>query len=146
MTIAPEKFKPEDVKYLADNGIILSVGHSNCSYEEAMQCFKSGATAATHLYNAMSGLIGREPGVIGAVLNNPDCYSAIIPDLHHVHPANIQIAVKIKPDHMFLVTDCHAPAGSAIKEFKLTGRPMYAREGMCTDFDGHLSGSNILMN
>jgi len=94
--------------------VILSIGHSNTTYEIAKKCFDAGATAVTHLYNAMSGLTGRDPGVIGAVLNNPYCYSAIIPDLRHVHPANIQIALKIKPDHIFIVTDCHAAAGTDI--------------------------------
>lgn len=94
----------------------------------------------------MSGLAGRDPGVIGAVLNNPECYSAIIPDLKHVHPANIQIAVKIKPDHMFIVTDCHAAAGTDQTQFELNGRTMYVRDGMCTNKEGVLTGSIILMN
>ena len=89
MTIAPEKLSPEETRFLSSHGIILSVGHSNCSYEQAMQCFDNGATAVTHLYNAMSGMTGRDPGLIGAVLNREDCFSAIIPDLHHVHHANI---------------------------------------------------------
>jgi N-acetylglucosamine-6-phosphate deacetylase len=88
-TIAPEKFSEDDLKYLVSNGVVLSVGHSNTTYEVAQKCFEAGATAVTHLYNAMSGLTARDPGVIGAVLNNSDCYAAIIPDLHHVHPANI---------------------------------------------------------
>ena len=89
MTVAPEKLSPEETKYLTSKGVILSVGHSNCSYEQAMECFDNGASTVTHLYNAMSGLAGRDPGLIGAVLNRDDCYSAIIPDLHHVHNANI---------------------------------------------------------
>lgn len=93
----------------------------------------------------MSGLTGRDPGVIGAVLNNPHCYVAIIPDLHHVHPANISIAARLKPDHLFFVTDCHAPVGSDITEFNLTGRHMYVRDGKCVDKEGHLCGSAILM-
>ena len=97
---------------MSSRGVILSIGHSNATYEATMDCFKHGATAVTHLYNAMSGLSGREPGVMGAVLNNPDCYVGIIADLHHVHPANIEIAAKLKPDHLFFVTDCHSPAGT----------------------------------
>ena len=146
MTVAPEKLSSDDTKYLSSNGVVLSVGHSNCTYEQAMKCFDDGARSVTHLYNAMSGLTGRDPGVIGAVLNREDCYSAIIPDLHHVHQANVSIAAKLKPDHMFLVTDCHAPAGTDIKEFDLTGRHMYVKNGMCCDIEGRLSGSNILMD
>lgn len=84
--------------------------------------------------------------MIGAVLNNPSCYVAIIPDLFHVHPANIEIAAKLKPDHLFFVTDCHAPVGSDMKEFNLTGRHMYVKDGRCVDKEGHLCGSFILMN
>ena len=146
ITLAPEKASNADVEYLAGNGVIVSLGHSNATYEEAMECFKSGASAVTHLYNAMSGLAGRDPGVIGAVLNNPSCYTAIIPDLHHVHPANISIAAKIKTDHLFMVTDCHSPAGTAIDEFDLTGRHMFVRDGKCVDKEGRLCGSIILMN
>ena len=94
----------------------------------------------------MSGLTGRDPGVIGAVLNNSDVYTAIIPDLHHVHPANITIASKIKPDHLFIVTDCHSPAGTDITQFKLNGREMFVKDGMCLDSKGVLCGSVILMN
>lgn len=112
MTIAPENVSGKDVAFLACHGVIIAIGHSNASYEIATKCFDLGATAVTHLFNAMSGLTGRDPGVIGAVLNHPSCYTAIIPDLHHVHPANISISTKIKPEHMFIVTDCHSPAGT----------------------------------
>jgi len=146
MTVAPEAMSIEDVKYLSSNGIILSVGHSNATYEVTKDFFDAGATAVTHLYNAMSGLQGRAPGVIGAVLNNPSCYVAIIPDLYHVHPANIELAARLKPEHLFFVTDCHAPVGSDLKEFCLTGMHMYVSEGRCVDKDGHLCGSYILMD
>jgi N-acetylglucosamine-6-phosphate deacetylase len=146
LTVAPEKVSPEQVKYLASKGVVVSVGHSNASYEEAKNCFDAGATAVTHLYNAMSGLTGRDPGVIGAVLNNPTCFVGIIPDLHHVHPANIEIAAKLKPDHLVFVTDCHSPVGTDITEFKLNGRQMFVRDRKCVDASGSLSGSFLLMN
>lgn len=146
MTIAPEKFKHTDnVEYLAQKGIILSIGHSNCSYEDAKECIEKGATSSTHLYNAMSGIVGREPGIIGAILNT-DIFASVIPDLHHVHPANIEIASKLKEDKLFIVTDCHAPAGTELKEFELHGLHMYVKNGLCCDKEGKLSGSNILMN
>jgi N-acetylglucosamine-6-phosphate deacetylase len=111
-----------------------------------MYSFDQGARTTTHLYNAMSGLTGRDPGLIGAVLSREDAFAAIIPDLHHVHWANVMLAAKVKPDHMFIVTDCHSPAGTDIKEFKLNGRPMLVKDGMCCDLEGRLSGSNILMD
>jgi len=93
----------------------------------------------------MSGIVGWEPGLIGAILNS-EIYASIIPDLHHVHPANIQIAAKLKKNKLFVVTDCHAPAGTTLTEFDLKGLHMYVKNGLCCDKDGRLSGSNILMN
>jgi len=93
----------------------------------------------------MSGIVGREPGIIGAILNT-DIFASVIPDLHHVHPANIEIASKLKEDKLFIVTDCHAPAGTELKEFELHGLHMYVKNGLCCDKEGKLSGSNILMN
>ena len=93
----------------------------------------------------MSGIFGREPGLIGCVLNT-DIYTSIIPDLHHVHPANIELAEKTKKDKLFIVTDCHAPAGTSLDNFLLKGLHMYVRNGICCDKDGKLGGSNILMN
>jgi len=93
----------------------------------------------------MSGLVGRDPGMIGAVLNS-DIYASVIPDLHHVHAANIQIAAKMKKNKLFLVTDCHAPAGTSLTEFDLKGLHMYVKGEMCCNKEGKLSGSNILMN
>jgi N-acetylglucosamine-6-phosphate deacetylase len=146
ITVAPEAISVEDVAYLHSEGIIVSIGHSNVNYETTMRYFDSGVSAVTHLYNAMSGLAGRDPGVIGAVLNHPNCYAAIIPDLYHVHHANVEMAAKVKPDHLFFVTDCHAPAGSDLKEFNLTGRHMCVAEGRCVDEKGTLCGSIILMD
>lgn len=146
MTIAPEQVPTDQVQFLSSKGVVLSVGHSGASYEKTNACFEAGATAATHLYNAMSGLTGRDPGVVGAVLNNPTCFTAVIPDLHHVHPANIEIAAKLKPDHLFIVTDCHSPVGTDVQEFYLTGRHMFVRDGKCVDKEGKLCGSMILMN
>jgi N-acetylglucosamine-6-phosphate deacetylase len=146
MTIAPEKVSVAQVKRMAEKGVVLSLGHSKATYEVAKACLEAGASAATHLYNAMSGLSARDPGVIGAVLNHPSCYVGIIPDLHHVHPANIEIAARLKPDHLVMVTDCHSPVGTDISEFKLNGRQMYVRDGKCVDTNGNLSGSAILMN
>jgi N-acetylglucosamine-6-phosphate deacetylase len=97
MTIAAEKFSEVEVEYLVNNGIILSVGHSNATYEQTENLISKGVTTCTHLFNAMSGLVARSPGVIGAILNSPTCYAGIIPDLFHVHKANIQLTTKLKP-------------------------------------------------
>ena len=102
MTIAPEIFTLEQIKFLHNAGVVLSIGHSNASYNEAVQGINCGITTATHMFNTMSGLTGRNPGVIGAVLNT-DIYAGIIVDLYHVDPANVELTYKIKHAfHSFL--------------------------------------------
>lgn len=130
MTIAPEHFTETQIKYLADNGIIVSVGHTNATYEQADAAFKNGASTVTHIFNAMHGLSGRLPGVVGAILNN-DCYAGIIADMLHVHKANIQIMTKVKPDHMFLITDAVTPVGTDLTEFNFAGKRLHVKDGIC---------------
>lgn len=100
----------------------------------------------THLYNAMSGVTARNPGMIGAALMHPTCFCGIIADLHHVHPANISIAAKLKPDHLYLVTDAHAPNGTDMKDFYLTGKHLFVKDGICVDENGVLAGSFFTLN
>jgi len=145
MTIAVEEFTLEQIKFLVDNGIILAVGHSNANYQQVAASFMAGLTNATHLFNAMSGLTGRNPGVIGAVLNN-NIYTGIISDNLHVAPANVELVVKLKPDHTFLVTDAVTPIGTDMKQFKLAGKTIYVdNEGKCIDETGTLGGANITL-
>ena len=146
ITIAPENFDLTHIKILLDAGIILSLGHTNDNYEDSMEKLNMGITSVTHLFNAMSGMVARNPGMIGAALTHPDCYCGIIADLHHVHHANILIAANMKPDHLYLVTDAHAPNGTDIKEFSLTGKQLFVKNGMCVDKDGVLAGSFITLN
>ncbi len=87
--MAPEKFSKEEIQFMLENGIIISIGHSDDTYEDVEKILNMGATSVTHLFNAMSGLTARQPGMIGAVLNNPNVYAGIIADLYHVHKANI---------------------------------------------------------
>jgi N-acetylglucosamine-6-phosphate deacetylase len=90
ITMAPEKFTEEEIDYLLESGVILSLGHTNATYEEVQNILnKDALITVTHLYNAMTGLTARSPGMIGAVLNNPNCYAGIITDLFHVHKACI---------------------------------------------------------
>ena len=121
------------------------MGHTNDTYEDVERTLSKGVYTVTHLYNAMSGLTARNPGIIGAILNHPLCYAGIIADLQHVHKANIQLASKLKPDHLYLVTDAHAPYGTQIHEFDLIGMHCYARDGKCVDKDGNLVGSMITL-
>ncbi|MBY0378914.1 MAG: N-acetylglucosamine-6-phosphate deacetylase [Burkholderiales bacterium] len=145
MTIAPEMFHVKQLKRLNEAGIILSVGHSNASYQVTKNAIDNGINTATHVFNAMSGLSGRNPGVVGAVLNN-DIYVGVIADLLHVNASNIELLYKIKGDKLYLVTDAVTPMGTTLKEFDLVGNHIYVKNGKCVDVNGTLGGANITMN
>lgn len=121
ITLAPEICSQEIIDTIRSYGIIISAGHSNATYEQATHAFDNGITTATHLYNAMSPLQHRSPGVVGAVLDHPFVMSSIIPDGHHVDFAAVRIAKQIMKERLFVITDAvtataqgyypHQPAG-----------------------------------
>lgn len=98
---------------------MVSAGHSNATLKEAKAGFRAGITFATHLYNAMPYITGREPGTAGAILDEADIYCGIIADGLHVDYANIRNAKRLKGDKLCLVTDATAPAGANIEQFIL---------------------------
>lgn len=145
ITLAPECVPHSVIKQLVAAGIIVSIGHSNATYEQAMAGFDAGITFATHLYNAMPLPAGRTPGVIGAVFDSPSVYCGMIADGHHVHFASLRTAQKLKQTHAILVTDATAPAGSTIDHFTFAGKTIYYKDGLCVDDQGTLSGSALTM-
>lgn len=145
LTLAPEKFTAKQIAFLSKNGVIVSVGHSNASYDQTQMAFDNGAMTATHLFNAMSGLTGRNPGVIGAVLSNP-CYTGLIVDLLHVDKHNISLVSRLKPTTTYLVTDAVTPTGTDLTEFDFAGKRLYVRDGKCIDDAGTLGGAYLTMN
>ncbi|WED20983.1 N-acetylglucosamine-6-phosphate deacetylase [Vibrio sp. JC009] len=145
VTLAPEQNDPEHIKRLKDAGIVVSIGHTNATYAEARKGFEAGITFATHLFNAMTPMAGREPGVVGAIYDTPEVYAGIIADGYHVDYANIRIAHKIKGEKLVLVTDATAPAGASMEYFIFVGKKVYYRDGMCIDENGTLGGSALTM-
>ncbi|MFZ7266197.1 N-acetylglucosamine-6-phosphate deacetylase [Avibacterium avium] len=145
ITLAPEN---PTAKYIGDfvqSGIVVSIGHSNATYDVAKQAIANGATFATHLHNAMSPISsGREMGVVGAVLDS-DIYTGIIVDGLHVEFGNIKIDKKVKGDKLCIVTDATAAAGADIESFDFVGKTVYVRDGKCYDANGTLGGSAITM-
>ncbi|MFZ7223128.1 N-acetylglucosamine-6-phosphate deacetylase [Avibacterium avium] len=145
ITLAPEN---PTAKYIGDfvqSGIVVSIGHSNATYDVAKQAIAKGATFATHLHNAMSPISsGREMGVVGAVLDS-DIYTGIIVDGLHVEFGNIKIDKKVKGDKLCIVTDATAAAGADIEFFDFVGKTVYVRDGKCYDANGTLGGSAITM-
>ncbi|XAW90152.1 N-acetylglucosamine-6-phosphate deacetylase [Vibrio sp. CDRSL-10 TSBA] len=145
LTLAPEKNNPAHITQLAEAGIVVSLGHTNATYVEARQGFEAGISFATHLFNAMTPMVGREPGAVGAIYDTPDVYAGIIVDGFHVDYANIRIAHKIKGDKLVLVTDATAPAGAEMDHFIFVGKKVYYRDGKCVDENGTLGGSALTM-
>lgn len=145
VTLAPEMAGSAVIQQLVAAGIVVSVGHSNATYEQAQAGIGAGARFATHLYNAMPPMIGREPGLAGALFDAPDVYCGIIVDGLHVHYANVRNAKRLKGDKLVLVTDATAPAGAEIDQFIFAGKTIYYRDGLCVDENGTLSGSALTM-
>ena len=131
VTLAPERTSPQIIRKLADAGVIVSAGHTNGTYDEIKDALSHGLTGFTHLFNAMSQLTGREPGAVGAALDDPDSWCGIIVDGHHVDPVVLRIALRCKrPDRFMLVTDAMPSVGAPNKAFKLQGRPISVADNM----------------
>lgn len=146
MTLAPEQVDASVIRRLCDAGIRVSIGHSNATYQQAKAGFAAGISFTTHLFNAMPPMVGREPGVIGALFDAPEIYCGIIADGLHVNWANIRNAKRIKGDRLILVTDATAPASAEnIDRFIFAGKTIYYRDGLCVDEHGTLSGSALTM-
>ena len=128
-TIAPESVTPEQMRRLSDAGSILSLGHSDCSFATACDAADHGVKCVTHLFNAMSQMGHREPGIVGAALSRPDLSAGLIADLVHVHPEMIRIALvaKKRPGQIFLVSDAMAPAGTDPVSYTHLTLPITAR-------------------
>ena len=146
VTVAPEKTTAANLQALARAGVLLCAGHTDATFEQMTEALRNGVRGVTHLFNAMSPLATRAPGVVGAALLDDECYCGIIADAKHVHPATLRIALRAKRlDRFMLVTDAMACVGSEATEFLLQGKRVYVRDGVCVDDQGVLSGSALDM-
>lgn len=146
VTLAPERNEPAAIERLVAAGVIVSIGHSDATYEEARTAIDAGARGVTHLYNAMSPLKHRDPGVVGAVLEDKSVYAGLIVDGAHLHPAAIRVALAARPiDRFMLVTDAMPTVGAEAKEFVLNGQPIHVENGVCVDANGTLAGCDLDM-
>ena len=145
ITLAPEETPADVVRLLKDGGAVVFGGHSNASYESFTEFLENGGIGATHLYNAMSGMTSRAPGVCGAVLDSCSAYAGIIADGHHVHFACVRIAKRLMGERLFLVTDAMPPACSDIEEYVLYGNHITVKSGVCVSDDGVIAGSCLSM-
>lgn len=146
-TVAPETVSCTQIQELARAGVIVSLGHSDAPLAVARDAAEAGATMVTHLFNAMSPLRHREPGMVGNALDTPGLHVGLIADGIHVDPVAIAIALRAKrsPGHLFLVTDAMATLGTTIDSFTLNGRDIYRRNGRLTLADGTLAGADTDM-
>jgi N-acetylglucosamine-6-phosphate deacetylase len=147
VTLAPESASAASVLALAKAGVIVSLGHSDAAYDTATEYAAAGATLATHLFNAMSQLESRRPGIVGAVLSDGGLSAGLIADGVHVHPVTIATALRAKraPGRLFLVSDAVATAGSDITSFNMAGRRVTRANGRLTLEDGTLAGADTTM-
>lgn len=146
LTLAPERTTAEVIARLADHGVIVAAGHTNARYETIRRALDAGVTSATHLFNAMSPLTSREPGVVGAMLEDQSAWTGIIVDGRHVDPVTLKIALRTRPlDRFMLVTDAMPTVGMMKKRFNLQGREIVVRDGVCVDETGTLAGSDLDM-
>jgi N-acetylglucosamine-6-phosphate deacetylase len=146
LTLAPENVPADIISDLVKQGVIVSLGHTNADYETAMRAMEAGATGATHLYNAMSGLSARAPGVIGASLDSDAITAGLIADLHHVSAANCRLAFRAKSaSKIMLVTDAMAHVGTDLDKLPWADSTISRTGSKLTMPDGTLAGSCLDM-
>jgi N-acetylglucosamine-6-phosphate deacetylase len=146
LTVAPECIAPEQIARLVEAGVIVSAGHSDANYETVRAAFNAGMRGVTHLFNAMSQLTNRAPGMVGAALEDPDVYAGIIIDGHHIHPATFRVGLNAKGvDRLMLVTDAMPTVGADSDEFMLQGRAIRLEGDRLVSEDGVLAGSTLTM-
>lgn len=146
VTVAPECIAPAQITRLVDAGVIVSAGHSDANYETVRAALDAGMTGFTHLFNAMSQLTNRAPGMVGAALEDPETYAGIIIDGHHIHPAAFRVGLNAKGvDRLMLVTDAMPTVGVPTEEFMLQGRAIRREGDRLVSEDGVLAGSTLTM-
>ncbi len=146
ITLAPERVGAEAISSLVEHGVIVAGGHTAADYATTRRALDAGMRGFTHLFNAMTPMQSREPGVVGAALEDPASWCGLIVDGFHLHPAVLRIALAAKPrGKLFLVTDAMPPVGSADDTFELNGETITCRDGRCVNARGTLAGSSLDM-
>ncbi len=148
LTLAPEMDEDHKcIKKLAENtDILISMGHTGATFEQAVSGIKDGVRHATHLFNAMTPLSHRNPGVVGAALACDNVSVELIADTFHIHPDIYSIIAKVKGDKMILVTDCTRAGGMPDGEYELGGQPIFLNGIECRLADGTIAGSVLKLN
>ncbi len=147
VTLAPENAAPEQIKKLAAQGTIVSLGHTAASPDMVRAALAAGATGFTHLFNAMGPMSAREPGPAGVALDDRESWCSLVADGRHVAPEMIRLAHRAKSeDKLFFVSDALAPAGAEKPEaFLLNGETIYPKNGVCQNAQGCLAGAMMTL-
>lgn len=145
ITVAPESTTPAQVRQIAATGAVVSIGHSDATADEVRALLDAGATSFTHLFNAMSPMLNRAPGVTGACINST-AYAGIICDGIHVADEMIGLAIRARPlaGRMFLVSDAMSTVGGS-DHFRLYGQDVWLRDGRLVNAEGSLAGAHVTM-
>lgn len=147
VTLAPEVTDEKRITQLGQCGVVVSAGHTDATFAQMERAFAAGVSGVTHLFNAMSQITPREPGVVGAALARSQCWCGIIVDGFHVDPVALRLAIKAKGslDRFLLVSDAMPPVGHDRKDFDLNGETIFASGGVCRRADGTLAGADLEM-
>jgi N-acetylglucosamine-6-phosphate deacetylase len=148
VTLAPEREgAKERIRLLRERGIVVSLGHTNATYEEFVAGIDQGATMVTHLYSAMSGFLHRAPGAVGAALLDDRVTAGLIVDGVHSHAASVALAIRAKgPERIALVTDSIAGAGQSPGVYQIDGQDIHVEETFARLSDGTLAGSVLTLD
>ena len=147
LTVAPNCAPLQMITDLVQAGVLVSLGHSDATCAEAKSAVLAGARSFTHLFNAMSQIGAREPGMVGAALSDHDSYVGIIADGHHVHDVTLKLAFAAASLNRFmLVSDAMPSAAGGPDQFELQGRKVTRSGDRLTLSDGTLAGSNLTMD
>lgn len=146
LTLAPDEVSPQVIARLSEAGVFVVAGHTAANYATTRAALDAGVCGFTHLYNAMTPLANRDPGVVGAALDDPHSWCGLIVDGHHVHPATLRVAIAAKAHgKCVLVTDAMPPVGSDRPDYVLNGQKIVMRDGICQNEAGVLAGSGLDM-
>lgn len=146
ITLAPEEQPSGVIEKLVRAGWTVFAGHSDAGFEVMRRAASEGLAGVTHLFNAMRQIGPREPGLVGSVLDDERLFAGIIADGHHVHPANLRLAVsRLGSERLCLVTDAMPTLGGRSPSFKLAGKTIRLDQCRLTDAEGRLAGAHLSM-
>ena len=147
-TIAPEvEGNMECIREIArDTSLLISMGHTAANFDQARSGIESGVRHVTHLFNAQTGLMHRDPGVVGAALLDNRVSTELIADTFHIHKGLFQLVANVKGDQLVLITDCTRAGGLADGEYTLGGQPIFVKGIECRLADGTIAGSVLKLN